>query len=77
MEGERVRNMRSDCEVVMDTYVDCFLYLLSHLKLSDPERGVFQEDLAKMVSEVPNVHLILCVCVCVCVFCVCVCVAKW
>ena len=51
VEAERVRNMRSDCEIVMDTYVDCFLYFFNHVRLNDPERGAFQEDLAKMVQE--------------------------
>ena len=51
VEGERVRNMRSDCEIVMDTYVDCFLYFLNRVNLDDPERGAFQEDLAKMVQD--------------------------
>ena len=47
--------MRSDCEIVMDTYVECFLYLLSHVKLNGPEEGSFQEDLAKMVREMSTV----------------------
>lgn len=51
VEGERVRNMRSDCETVMDTYVDCFLYFLNHVRLNDPERVAFQEDLAIMVQS--------------------------
>eukprot|EP00731_Ephydatia_muelleri_P018544 Em0011g584a len=60
VEAERVRNMRSDCEIVMDTYVDCFLYFFNHVRLNDPERGAFQEDLAKMVVDLSEYAIVRC-----------------